>query len=340
MRGEENPISTEERADRITAMLLGGAIGDALGSAYEMLGSDAIERHLGSSMARDYEPALEGSLLWERDPGQPTDDTAMALSVALALAEGGSITAELFSTRFLEDLNLRTGRFGSMFWNGGPGGATTRALRRLHGGASPAANGHADDGGNGAAMRVHPVGCLRDRQAVLDVAALQARVTHGHPSAIASAQAVAALVFDALAGSAPSELPPDGIGDPTFAEAWKEAHRDLTRGDRLPPHLRNAAMSGWVTVATAHAITLIYADEPKLAIGAAAASGGDTDTVACIVGALVGARHGVAVLPSRWIDGLADGIAATCTAIAGNLILATEASNGSDTTETSGRQRE
>jgi ADP-ribosylglycohydrolase len=256
------------------------------------------------------------------------------------LAEGGSITAELFATRFLEDLNLRTGRFGSMFWNGGPGGATTRALRRLHGGATPATNGHADDGGNGAAMRVHPVGCLRHRQVVLDVAAVQARVTHGHPGAIASAQAVAALVYDALAGSAPSASPPDGIDDPTFAEAWKEAHRDLTRGNRLPQHLRNAAMSGWVTVATAHAITLIYADDPELAIGAAAASGGDTDTVACIVGALVGARHGVAVLPSRFINGLADGIAATCTAIAGNLILATEASNGSDTTETSGRQRE
>jgi len=305
-----------------------------------MLGSDAIERHLGSSIARDYEPALEGSLLWERDPGQPTDDTAMALSVALAVASGESITAKLFAKRFLEDLNLRTGRFGSMFWNGGPGGATTRALRRLHAGAAPATNGHADDGGNGAAMRVHPVGCLRDRQAVLDVAALQARVTHGHPAAIASAQAVAALVFDALAGSAPSELPPDGIDDPTFAEAWTAAHRDLTRGDRLPQHLRNAAMSGWVTVATAHAITLIYADEPELAIGAAAASGGDTDTVACIVGALMGARHGVAALTTRWIDGLADGVAETCTAIAGHLVLATDAPSAYEAAEASGAQRE
>ncbi len=84
-------------------------------------------------------------------------------------------------------------------------------------------------------------------------------------------------------------------------------------------------MSGWVTVATAHAITLIYADEPELAIGAAAASGGDTDTVACIVGALMGARHGVAALTTRWIEGLADGVAETCTAIAGHLVLATDA---------------
>jgi ADP-ribosylglycohydrolase len=81
-------------------------------------------------------------------------------------------------------------------------------------------------------------------------------------------------------------------------------------------------MSGWVTVTTAHAITLLYDDEPTLAIGAAAASGGDTDTVASIVGAIVGARHGSAALTSRWIENLADGTAETCVAIAGQLILA------------------
>jgi ADP-ribosylglycohydrolase len=318
-------------------MLLGGAIGDALGSAYEMLGSSAIEKHLGSSIAQDFEPALEGSLLWEREPGQPTDDTAMALSVALALASGQPITPELFAARFLEDLDFRSGRFGAMFWNGGPGGATTRALRRLHAGAAPATNGHADDGGNGAAMRVHPVGCLRDRQTVLEVAAMQAKVTHGHPAAIASAQAVAALVFDALAGVAPSKRPPLGIDDFTFLEAWSESHHDLTRGDRLPSNLRNAAMSGWVTVATAHAITLLYDDEPHLAIGAAAASGGDTDTVASIVGAIVGARHGSAALTSRWIESLAAGTAETCVAIAGQLILATDNRGRASSSETEGR---
>ncbi len=99
-------------------------------------------------------------------------------------------------------------------------------------------------------------------------------------------------------------------------------------------------MSGWVTVATAHAITLIYANEPELAIGAAAASGGDTDTVACIVGALVGARHGVAALPSRWINGLANGIAETCTAIAAHLIRVTDAPNDYEANEASGRESE
>jgi ADP-ribosylglycohydrolase len=63
-------------------------------------------------------------------------------------------------------------------------------------------------------------------------------------------------------------------------------------------------MSGWETVAAAHAITMCFPNDPAGAIGAAAASGGDTDTVAAIVGAIVGARYGVNALPSHLRTGL------------------------------------
>jgi hypothetical protein len=146
-----------------------------------------------------------------------------------------------------------------MFWDGGPGGATTRALARLRSGTDAATCGHADDGGNGAAMRVHPVGFLTGRDEVLRVAALQARVTHGHRAAIAAAQAVAVLVHDALAGREPSGEPPPGIEDGTFIAAWRAMHRDIVPGGPLPAQLRNIGMSGWATVAGAHAIELIAA---------------------------------------------------------------------------------
>jgi ADP-ribosylglycohydrolase len=50
-------------------------------------------------------------------------------------------------------------------------------------------------------------------------------------------------------------------------------------------------MSGWATVAGAHAIAFAFAGEPARAIAAAVASGADTDTVGSIAGAIVGARH-------------------------------------------------
>lgn len=293
------------RADRIAGCLYGAAIGDALGAAFEFIKSDAIERRLGEPIVREYVRAMPNSLLYPREPGRPTDDTAMALSVALAIAGDESLTAGLFAKRFLEDLDRVNGRFGEIFWTGGPGGATTRSLSRLKRGADPATCGHPEDGGNGTAMRAHPVGFLADRDMVLEVAAIQARVTHGHPAAIAAAAAVAALVHGALQGDDTSIDVPAGIVDATFVKSWHELHRDLApSGLRLPSRLRNVAMSAWETVAAAHAIATCFAGDPVTAIGVAAASGGDTDTVATIAGAIVGARSGLAAFPTSWLDGL------------------------------------
>jgi hypothetical protein len=44
--------------------------------------------------------------------------------------------------------------------------------------------------------------------------------------------------------------------------------------------------------------------EPVTAIGVAAASGADTDTIASIIGAIVGARRGLAAFPKEWLDAL------------------------------------
>jgi len=285
--------------------MFGAAIGDALGSAFEFMRADEIEAAIGEPFAWHYLSPLPGSLLPPREPGLPTDDTAMALSAAHVIVSSQDPSAVDFAQAFLADLDPRGGRFGRLFWEGAPGGTTMRALKRLKGGADPATCGQPDDGANGAAMRVHPVGFLRDRNDVLRVAGLQAAVTHGHPGAIAAAQAVAASVHDALAGFELEFAPPAGVEEPRFLDAWHRAHDGAIRSaDRLPRHLLGADMSGWVTVATAHAIAYIYQDDPCRAIAAAAASGGDTDTVASIVGAIVGARSGLESLDSDWIAGL------------------------------------
>jgi ADP-ribosylglycohydrolase len=294
------------RPDRIAGCMYGAAIGDAIGAAFEFVPSDTIQRHLGSPYAREYTRAMPGSLLHPREAAMPTDDTAMALCVADVVLGGDAPTPAAFAQAFLRDLDRTRGRYGRMFWTGGPGGATTRALTRLGRGTDPATCGHPDDGGNGAAMRAHPVGFLRDRDAVLAVAAVQARVTHGHPTAIAAAQAVAVIVHDALSGAEASTQAPRDIDDGTFLDAWRAAHAgdEPEPGRALPRHLRDAGMSGWETVAAAHAIAIRFAHAPFDAIAAAAASGGDTDTVASIVGAIVGARYGMAIFPTSLIDGL------------------------------------
>ncbi len=124
------------RADRIAGSLCGAAIGDALGSAYELVDAATIHRLVGEPFVWEYRVAVSDSLLYPRSPGRPTDDTAMACRWPLrSRAASLSLTAELFARRFPTDLHRETGRFGAMFWNGGPGGATIRALSRLRAGA-------------------------------------------------------------------------------------------------------------------------------------------------------------------------------------------------------------
>jgi ADP-ribosyl-[dinitrogen reductase] hydrolase len=290
--------------DRILGMMLGAAIGDALGSAFEFMASDDIRRIVGSSAVPDYFAGQPASLLAGRKPGYPTDDTAMTLALADALTSGEPVTA-ISLQRAFGDLLHDGGPYGKMFHLGAPGGACTAFLRAYDAGRGPGEGIDPDAGGNGSAMRAHPCGVFADRSYVTEIAAEQARLSHPHPAAVASAQAVALIVHDALYDGGFTKRLPSEITESQMVEAWEWAHHDMVRGDALPRRLRDVSkMSGWVTVATAHAIAELYVDDIELGIGMAAGSGQDTDTVATITGAMLGALHGVHALPVRWIDGL------------------------------------
>lgn len=291
--------------DRIRGSLLGAAIGDALGSAFEFVSSAEIARAIGGSVAREYCSALPKSLMNRRASGIPTDDTAMTLALVAALVQPPPLTPASVFERLVAELRRGTGRFGELFWNGGPGGACSAMLRVAASGAAPFEGLDPNAGGNGAAMRAHPCGAFSDRAYVSELATMQARLSHPHPGAVAAAVTVALVVHEGIhTGQLAAALPPE-IADTRMIAAWERAHRDLRRGDALPPHLRDVDMAGWNTVAAAHAIAQLYAGDPETAIGIAAASGGDTDTVASIVGAMLGAVHGARALPERWIAGLA-----------------------------------
>jgi len=167
------------RAEKIAGSVYGSAIGDALGSAFEFIDASTIDRILGEPFAWNYQSALPGSLLHPRCGGLPTADTAMALAVASAIGSGEVLTSDCFAHQFLRDLSRGTGRFSDMFWTGLPDKETTKALLRLNGGCDPAICGEVADGGHGAVMRAYPIGFLTDREQVLRVAAIQARVTQG-----------------------------------------------------------------------------------------------------------------------------------------------------------------
>ena len=136
--------------------------------------------------------------------------------------------------------------------------------------------------GNGAPMRVAAVGWLaRDEIEARDLAASQAAVSHNHPDAIGAAQAVALAIFLARSGAPRAQLRQRLVEEFGYDLAPERVLGaggfDVSAAGTVPPALTAA----------------LEADEWEGAVRTAVCLGGDTDTLACIAGALAEAIHGL-----------------------------------------------
>ena len=133
--------------DRMRGGILGALVGDALGVPVEF--SDREKR--------DADPVAEmrGFGTWSQLPGTWSDDGALLLCLAEALAAGGGpAAAGALFVRWVEDGHW-TAR-GDVF---DVGNTTDHALRRIARGISAELAGPADEhsNGNGSLMRILPV---------------------------------------------------------------------------------------------------------------------------------------------------------------------------------------
>lgn len=136
-------------------------------------------------------------------PWRWTDDTAMAISIAVELRDRGTIDPDSLAKRFADRFIAEPNR--------GYGAGAARLLTRVAHGASWRAEVAAMFGGkgsygNGAAMRAAPIGAhFESLDRVIDEARRSAEPTHAHREGIAGAIAVAVaarLIRDGLAGAA------------------------------------------------------------------------------------------------------------------------------------------
>jgi ADP-ribosylglycohydrolase len=149
--------------------MLGAIAGDIIGSAYEARPVKTTDFALFPPAARF------------------TDDTVLTVATADALLREGDYAGAYR-------------RYGRAFPNAGYG-------RRFFLWLLGADAGPYNSWGNGAAMRVSPVGFALDTvEAVLAEAARSAAVTHNHSEGIKGAQATALAVFLARRGADRSEI--------------------------------------------------------------------------------------------------------------------------------------
>jgi ADP-ribosylglycohydrolase len=274
----------------------GLSVGDALGAQFFVPGTSFDELVAGQP---------------PRPPWPWTDDTEMACSLVAELQVDGEIDQDRLATAFAQRYEPYRGY--------GPGSVVL--LRQLRDGASwrdvsPTSFGGQGSMGNGAAMRVAPLGAFHAGDA--RVAALEAirsaEITHAHPEAILGAAAVA--VAAAEAGRARI------AGEPLQPTTLLEAVLDIIVTSRVRTGIEQARQLLGTSLAQAsyelgNGVRALATDTVPFTLWTAAThlhdyptaimtcieAGGDVDTTAAIVGGIVATFTGIGEhgVPHTWL---------------------------------------
>lgn len=287
--------------DRACGAMLGTAVGDALGAPYEF----------GMAKVGPEGPRMIGGGLGGFAPGEWTDDTTMAWGILDVSATGADLRTEEALTQVARnfrdwydsrppDIGNQTRTVLSAVGEDPTGAAMTAASYDLH-----ARTGHT--AGNGSLMRTAPVALpyLDDPVALVEAARKVGALTHADPHAqeacvlwsLAIRHAILNAELDVRAGLAHL--------DADAAAYWTERLDEAE--DSEPARFRP---NGWaVTALQAAWSAIVHTQEPAEdhpcrhlvdSLATAIRIGDDTDTVAAIAGALLGARYGASAVPAQW----------------------------------------
>lgn len=290
-------IAATMQKDAIAGAILGCAVGDALGLPYEGLAKWRGGRLYG-------EPERYHFLLGR---GMVSDDTEQTCLLAQALCRHPD-DPEAFARDFAR--GLKRWLLGIP---AGIGFSTLKAILRLWIGI-PASRSGVFSAGNGAAMRSAILGAAIDDLTTLKkFAAASTRVTHTDPKANDGALAVALAAWCAKRGTNPPDQflnvlreNQDETTSRDFFDLMEQLKESLQSGETTQAFAvklcGERGVSGYVlhTVPVALHAWLSFPNDYRNAVQAVIRCGGDTDTVAAIVGAIVGSGVGRAGIPIAW----------------------------------------
>jgi ADP-ribosylglycohydrolase len=292
-------------AKPLAGVILGTAVGDALGLPREGLSRRRAQRLLGA-------PPLRHRFVFGR--GMVSDDTELTCFVGQAL-----LTSSGDPERFARALAWQL-RLWLLGLPAGIGLATLRSILKLWLGWPPSRSG-VFSAGNGPAMRAALLGVRlgTDRDALRAHVRASTRLTHTDPRAERGALLVALAAYHGATHGPAANLTESFLA---LARAEIGAADAQLAGllDQIELHLQQQApatklaetlnlrrgVSGYIyhTFPIALYCWLRYPGNFRQAVEHVIALGGDTDTTGAIVGALAGATVGAEGIPSEWIDGL------------------------------------
>ena len=274
---------------KFVGCLIGSAVGDALGSSFEGFSSSKVDA--------------------ERFHGRWTDDTHMMIGVAESLIANKGFDGNHMAQTFIKNYEQEPWRG---YASGPPrvfrwiksGVAWNEAARRLFGGAGSF--------GNGAAMRVAPVGLFYydDLEKLRAVAYSQSQITHTHELGMEGAALQAYAVALAIKADSSRRLDPYDFLAELKNFTKNEVHK--MKLEKMRKLLADAADKKTVVRELGNGVeshnsvpTAIYCFLRNWSIFEdavlyAVSLGGDTDTIGAMTGAISGAYHGVEAIPEQW----------------------------------------
>jgi ADP-ribosyl-[dinitrogen reductase] hydrolase len=297
----------DDHADKLAGVILGTAVGDALGLPYENLSRRRLRRMTGDQ-------PLGHRFIFGR--GMVSDDTEHTCMVGQAL-----LVSPSDPDRFARSLAWAL-RFWLLCLPAGIGRATLRSTIKLWLGFPPGRSG-VWSAGNGPAMRAALLGiCLgQDPDKLRAFVRAATRITHTDPRAERGALLVA------LAAWHGASCGPQGMAPLSALESLRSRLDDsddelLEMLEKMGAHLKRDApaealadalglrsgISGYIyhTVPLAVYCWLRSTGDFRRAVEEVVALGGDVDTTGAIVGGLAGATVGARGIPAEWVGGLVE----------------------------------
>jgi len=316
-----DPLPDSCNYDKVEGMLLGIAVGDALGITSE--GRKPHDRRKLYGEIRDYQA--------DRRPkrnhpiGVGSDDTQMSFWTVEQLIDDRGLRPESLARKFCEH----------RIW--GIGGTVRKFIENFKDKRLPWYEAGSESLGNGALMRIAPIVLpyLRNpHPSMYADAAIATMITHNDFANNATSVAFVHMLWELLGMDSPPE-------PAWWIDTYCSVTRELEGNTRY--HYTNAAFgeysgplwhfvsnvcrdalkkgltveeacSSWwsvdsianifETVPSVLYILAAYADDPEEAIIRAVNDTRDNDTIASIVGAAVGALHGLGGIPDRWVKSL------------------------------------
>ncbi len=265
--------------DRALAAFLGFAAGDALGATVEFMTKGEIAAEYG--VHRE----ITGGGWLRLKPGEVTDDTQMALALGRSIVRSGGLNARDVCEEFASW--LRSGPIDV-------GNTCRRGIRRYMMEGTVEGRFSEGDAGNGAAMRILPVGLATFNQPdnAESWPVTQGHITHHHPLSDGACLALVRMLHGLLGGQGKQDIR-------NIANSLAAKHSAF----RFEPY---PGRSSAFIADTMQTVFHFYfrTDSFARCVIETVNQGGDADTTGALAGMLAGATYGLAAIPTAWLSKL------------------------------------